>query len=61
MTKSKAEIIEKLKRVSGVDDPEWVSWPVHRLLAAIDDIKEAKRSEVLAEDFSSRITGTIKH
>ena len=61
MTKSKAEIIEKLKRVSGFDDPEWVSWPVHRLLAAIDDIKEAKRSEVLAEDFSSRITGTIKH
>lgn len=61
MTKSKAEILEKLKRLSGADDPEWASWPVHRLLAAIDDIKEAKRSEVLAEDFSSRITGTIKH
>lgn len=61
MTKSKTEIIEKLKRVSGRDDPEWASWPVHKLLSTIDDMKEVRRSEVLAEDFSSRITGTIKH
>lgn len=61
MTKSKNEIIEKLVKLSdGARNPEWERWPVHKLLSAIDDIKQTRINDVLSEDFTSRICGTIK-
>jgi hypothetical protein len=62
MTKSKSEIINKLATYFGGErNPEWEKWPVYKLLSTLDEFKEAKRAQVLSEDFSSRITGTIKH
>lgn len=61
MTKSKQEIIDKLTILcKGVQDPEWVKWPVHRLLSYIDEVKLKNEYEVVSDDFSSRITGTFK-
>jgi len=43
MTESKAEILEKLRKITGRDDPAWATWPAYKMLVEIEKHRTEKK------------------